>query len=419
VTGPVLAKKRGVCFIKSVKVAVVHDWLQFYGGAERVLNQVLELFPGADLFCLLDFMAPEQRGFLAGKTINTSFIQKLPLARTRYRTYLPLMPLAVEQFDLSGYDVVISSSHAVAKGVLTGPGQLHLCICYTPLRYAWEKQHQYLKQAGLERGIKSWFARALLHRLRNWDYRTANGVDAFIAISKHIAGRIWKTYRREAEVIYPPVDTAGFTPAESSNSQAAGFKDYYLTVSRLVPYKRVDLIVEAFSARPEKQLVVIGEGPEMKKIRKKAGANVTLLGYQPFPVVREYLQQAKGFIFAAEEDFGIAPLEAQACGTPVIAYGRGGALETIIGEKRSGRTGVFFYRQEIDSLLAALDEFEQVAFLISAENCRNNALRFSPDLFRQQFKDFVNGWLDSSFNSKTGNYEVVALPSGECNCKLH
>jgi glycosyltransferase involved in cell wall biosynthesis len=318
-----------------MRIAIVHDWLTTYAGAERVLEQMLICFPDADLFSLVDFLPPGQRDFIQNKRVTTSFIQRMPWARSKYRSYLPLMPLAIEQFDLSSYDLVISSSHAVAKGVITGPDQLHICMCYSPIRYAWDLQHQYLRESGLDRGMKGWLARCVLHRTRMWDQRTANGVDEFIAISNFIARRIRKAYRRDSTVIYPPVDVESFSLRQDK-------EDFYLTASRLVPYKRVDLIVEAFSRMPEKKLVVIGAGPEFSRIKASAGHNVDFLGYQPGEVLRDHMQRARAFVFAAEEDFGIAPLEAQACGTPVIAYGKGGALETIRGEESVEPTGVFF-----------------------------------------------------------------------------
>ncbi len=300
------------------RIAVVHDWLVTYAGAERVLEQILRCYPEADLFSLVDFLPEGGRGFILDKPVTTSFVQGLPFARKKYRAYLPFMPLAVEQFDLSGYDLVISSSHAVAKGVLTGPDQLHLCMCYSPIRYAWDLQHQYLRESGLDRGLKGWMAKALLHYIRLWDTRTANGVDGFIAISGYIARRIRKAYRRESTVLYPPVDVADFPLRREK-------EDFYVTASRMVPYKKVDLIVEAFSSMPDKRLVVIGDGPDLAKVRAKAGPNVELLGFASADVLRDHLQRARAFVFAAEEDFGIAPLEAQACGTPVIACGRCGA----------------------------------------------------------------------------------------------
>ncbi|MEO8330919.1 MAG: glycosyltransferase family 4 protein [Gallionella sp.] len=368
--------------IKQTRIAIVHDWLSVYAGAERVLEQMLACYPQADLFSVVDFIPDGQRGFIQNKSVKTSFIQGLPFARTKYRQYLPLMPLAVEQFDLSDYDLVISSSHAVAKGVLTGPDQLHLCMCYSPIRYAWDLQHQYLRESGLNRGIKGWLAKWMLHRIRIWDTRTANGVDGFIAISHFIERRIRKVYRRDAIVIYPPVDVATFSLQDRK-------EDFYLTASRMVPYKKIDLIVKTFSAMPSKQLVVIGDGPDFDKIKSKAGANVFLLGYQSRDVLRDHMQRAKAFVFAAEEDFGIAPLEAQACGTPVIAYGKGGALETIRGLDKKQPTGVFFSEQTVDSICAAINEFELVQTRISPNECRDNAMRFAPERFRAEFIAFV------------------------------
>jgi glycosyltransferase involved in cell wall biosynthesis len=365
-----------------VKTAIVHDWLVTYAGAERVLEQMLEVLPDAELFSLIEFVPPAERAFLGGREVRTSFIQRLPWARTRYRSYLPLMPLAVEQFDLSGYDLVISSSYAVAKGVLTGPDQLHICMCYSPMRYVWDLQHQYLREGGLSRGLRSGVTRALLHYVRNWDSRTAQGVDEFIAISQFVSRRIRKVYRRQSVVIYPPVDVARFTPEGTR-------EDYYVTASRLVPYKRVDLLVEAFAGLPDRRLVVIGEGPELPRIRSKAGANVSFLGAQPIPVLRQHLQRARAFVFAAEEDFGIAPVEAQACGTPVIAYGKGGALETVHGLDHPRATGVFFEEQTVPAVQHAIRQFEQEEHRITPLDCRQNALRFGSDRFRQEFGALV------------------------------
>ena len=365
------------------KIAIVHDWLPLYGGAERVLEQILIVFPQADVFSMIDAIPPEQRGFLQNKEVKTSFVQNLPGGKTRYRSYFPLMPLAVEQFDLSAYDLVISSSYSFAKGVLTGPDQRHLCYCHSPIRYAWDMQHQYLEQAGLTKGLKSWMVRILLHYIRLWDYRTAGGVDAFAANSAYIARRIMKVYRREAEVIFPPVAVQTFEIGEKK-------EDFYLTASRMVPYKRIDLIAEAFSRIPEKRLVIIGDGPEMASVRAKAGPNVNLLGYKDNPTLRSHMQRAKAFVFAAEEDFGILPVEAQACGTPVIAFGRGGVAETV----NPGETGVLFAEQSAESLVDAIRQFEKIAFRPAA--IRRQAEKFSEEVFRKHFADFVRrnceGW---------------------------
>lgn len=367
-----------------MKIAIIHDWLVTYAGAERVLEQMLKVYPDADLFSMVDYLPEGQRDFILNKTVSTSFIQKLPFSKKKYRSYLPLMPLAVEQFDLSSYDLVISSSHAVAKGVITGPDQLHICMCYSPIRYAWDLQHQYLRESGLDRGFKGFFAKWFLHKVRIWDLRTVNGVDKFIAISDFIGRRIQKVYRRHSTTIYPPVYINDFV---MSNSQK---EEFYFTSSRMVPYKKIDLIVETFTkALPEKKLIVVGDGPDFEKIKKLTSENVTLLGYQKFDVLKEHLAKAKAFIFAAEEDFGIAPLEAQASGTPVIAFGKGGALETIVGLGEDNPTGVFFKEQTVESLALAIRVFEDHQDSIDASDCVQNAQRFSDERFRKEFKDFV------------------------------
>lgn len=367
-----------------MKIAIVCDWLVTYAGAEKVLEQMLNVFPEADLFAVVDFLPEGQRDFIKNKKVTTTFIQNLPRARKKYRNYLPFMPIAIEQLDLSGYDVVISSSHCVAKGVLTGPDQIHISYVHSPVRYAWDLQHQYLREAGLTHGLKSKIARLIMHYMRIWDTRTSNGVDYFIANSHFIVRRIWKCYRREAKVIYPPVDVDKFTFCDKK-------EDFYLTASRMVPYKKMDLIVEAFSKMPDKQLIVIGQGPDFNKIKKLAGPNVKLMGYQPDSVLQDYMQRAKAFIFAAEEDFGITPVEAQACGTPVIAYGKGGSLETVRGYGEMEKpTGIFFSNQKIQDLVDAVSYFEEISQDITAKDCRENAEKFAISVFRKRFSDFVN-----------------------------
>lgn len=365
-----------------MKIAIVHEWLTNYAGSERVVEQMLQVFPSADLFATIDFVPKNERFFLQGKTVKTTFIQNIPFARKKYRQLLPLAPLAIEQHNLSGYDIIISSNHAVAKGVLTGPDQLHICMCYSPIRYAWDLQHQYLAETGLDKGLKGLIAKWLLHKIRLWDYRTASGVDSFIAISNFIARRIWKVYRRESEVMYPPVDVHNFEFYDEK-------ENFYMTASRMVPYKKIDIIVDAFSKLPDKQLIVIGEGPDFEKIKLKATSNVKMMGYQRFEVMKDYMQRAKAFIFAAEEDFGIAPLEAQACGTPVIAFGKGGALETIRGLDHAEPTGLFFAEQTPDAIVAAINEFESLNEIIKHKSCRENSLRFSPKRFRAELKCYV------------------------------
>jgi glycosyltransferase involved in cell wall biosynthesis len=369
-----------------MKIAIVHDWLVTYAGAERVLASLINIWPQADLFSVIDFLSDEDRAQLGGKVAKTTFIQRLPQARTHYQRYLPLMPLAIEQLDLSGYDLIISSSHAVAKGVLSGPDQLHVSYVHSPIRYAWDLQHQYLLESGMSTGFKSKVARMILHYIRMWDQRTSSGVDDFIANSYFIGGRIAKAYRRESTVIYPPVDTLSFTPLETR-------QDYYFTASRMVPYKRMPMIIEAFAAMPDKRLIVIGDGPEMAKARAIHAPNVTLLGFQPFAVLLEHMRNAKAFVFAAEEDFGISPVEAQACGTPVIAFGKGGVLETVCGLDHPQPTGVFYNEQTVSALVAAIGEFEAAQSRISVQACRANAERFSAERFEQEIRNFVESRL--------------------------
>ncbi len=362
-----------------MRTAIVHEWLPVYGGAERVLEQLIHVYPEADLFSLFDFLPDDQRHFLRGKPVTTSFIQKMPFARSKYRYYLPFLPLAIEQFDLTGYDVVVSQSYGVAKGVLTSAQQLHISYVCTPVRYAWDLYFQYLREANLEKGLRAKFVKMMLHYLRLYDVATANRVDVYVANSNYVARRIRKIYRREAHVVYPPVDTEGF----SLETQK---EDYYFTVSRMVPYKKIDLIVEAFSRMPDKKLVVIGEGPEFEKIRRKAGPNVALMGYQPFEVVKRHMARARAFVFAAEEDFGIVPVEAQACGTPVIAFGRGGATETVL----PGETGLFFEEQTVPALIEAVQALEANAHVFSPERIRTHAEGFSQARFRAEMAAIVD-----------------------------
>lgn len=371
------------------RVALVHDWLAAYAGSEKVVEQILQVFPDADLYSVVDFFPESQRGVLGGKHAHTSFIQHLPRARKSFRGYLPLMPLAIEQFDLSGYDLVISSSHAVAKGVLTGPHQVHVSYVHSPIRYAWDLQHQYLAEAGLQRGLKSWIARAVLHYMRIWDQRTASGVDAFVANSAFVGRRIRKAYGCEATVVYPPVDVERF---ELSTQR----EDVYLIASRMVPYKRIPLIVEAFAAMPSRRLVVIGDGPDFARAKACAGPNVTLLGYQPDAVLVDWMQRARAFVFAAEEDFGISVVEAQACGTPVIALGRGGVREIVVESPDAERaTGLFFSEQSVASIVDAVERFEQYP-PFRAEVCRRNAQRFTTERFKREFLGVVERAVDAS-----------------------
>jgi glycosyltransferase involved in cell wall biosynthesis len=365
-----------------MKSALVYDWLVTMGGGEKTLAAIAEVYP-APIYTLVHDAKRLKGSPFEDACVQTSFLQKFPLALRYYRHYLPLFPLAIEQFDLSSHDVIISTSHAVAKGVLTQPYQLHLCYCLTPMRYAWDLTHRYLD--GVQ-GIQKTIAKAALHYLRNWDIASLGRVDHFAAISHYIARRIKKVYGRESMVIYPPVDT-DLMPFRQKK------EEYYLTVSRMVPYKKIDMIVEAFSQMPEKKLIVIGDGPEMKKVKSKASQNVEILGQQSDAMVREYMSKAKAFLFAAEEDFGIVVVEAQACGTPVIAYGKGAALETVIEEK----TGTFFREQTVSSLCDAVRQFEQKEF--DPDEIRRHALFFNRTRFKNEFKQFVERKIEEHYES--------------------
>ncbi len=370
--------------LSHVKVAVVHEWLDTYSGSERVVEQILHCFPQAAVFAVVDFMPAVQRRFLRGRSVTTSFIQRLPFARRYFRSYLGLMPFAVEQFDLANYDLVISSSHAVAKGVITGPDQLHISYVHSPMRYAWDLQHQYLRQANLGRGLKSIYARWLLSRLRQWDVRTAPGVDIFVANSAYIARRIRKAYWRDSDVIHPPVDLDGFGICDAK-------EDYYLVVSRQVPYKRVDLIAAAFAAMPHRRLVIVGDGPEHETVIDAArrAPNIAFRGAVGHDDLVGLMQSARALVVAAEEDFGITMVEAQACGTPVISYGRGGALDIILSGPHAAPTGLLFEEQSTGSIIEAVERFESLDPGISPQACRANAMRFSIGVFRERLRDLV------------------------------
>ena len=360
-----------------MKIAIVHEWLAAYAGSERVVEQMVQLYPEADVYSLVDFLEPEARSLIQHKPVTTSFIQKLPGARQHFRQYLPLMPIAIEQFDLTDYDLVISSHHAMTKGVITRADQLHISYVHTPIRYAWDLQWQYLEQAGLRRGLKGLLTRLIFHYLRLWDVSTANRVDCFVANSRFIARRIEKTYRRPASVIYPPVAVERF---RCDRPRA----DFYLTVSRFVPYKRVDLTIAAFNELGL-PLVVIGDGDQRAQIEKTACPNIQFLGYQSDDMVVDYMERCKAFIYPAEEDFGITLVEAQAAGAPAIAYGRGGATETVI----PGKTGLLFAQQTVESLVQAVREFERSPLSTPAAVMRQHAERFSEQRFRQAFRELV------------------------------
>lgn len=359
-----------------MKIAIIHDWFDTPGGAENVIENLLELYPDADLFSLVDFFSKENREkYLKGKQVSTSFIQKLPFAKTKFRNYLPLFPLAIEQFNLDNYDLIISSSHAVAKGVLTGPHQVHICYQYSPMRYAWDMYHTYFKEHNIT-GIKAFILKKVLHKIRIWDVVSSNRVDHFIAISTLIQDRIRKYYRRDSNIIFPPVNTDIFTCYTQK-------EEFFFTASRLVPYKKVKLIVEAFNENG-KPLKVAGSGEQYEEIKQMAKDNIEVLGYCSDDEMINYMQRSKAFLYAAFEDFGIVPVEAMACGTPIIAYGKGGVLDTV----KEGETGILFKEQSIGSLNSAIMKFENISF--DSEKISDHAKSFSSKRFHKKFKVFVD-----------------------------
>ena len=360
-----------------MKVALVHEWLTNWAGSENVLAELAALFPGAPIYtAVCDPGLKEER--FPDRRVITSFIQRLPGAVRHYQRYLPLMPLAFEQFDLTEYDLVISSSHACAKGVLTRSDALHVCYCHTPIRYAWDMYHDYVREAGRATRM---IARPVMHYLRMWDYLAAQRVDRFVANSRTVAQRIEKRYRRSAEVIHPPVDTEYFVPKGPA-------EDFYLVAGRLVPYKKASLAVEAFT-KMGKPLVVIGDGPERRELERRAGPNVKFLGFQPQEVLREHYQRCRALIFPGEEDFGIVPVEVQACGRPVIAYGRGGTLDTVI----HGKTGLLFQEQSAEGIIKAVELFERMDF--DPAEIAAWAQNFSKANFRRRMKSFIESQVGS------------------------
>jgi glycosyltransferase involved in cell wall biosynthesis len=337
--------------MRKLKVAIIHEWFTTLGGSEFFVKNLYSIFPDADIFTLVANTTILNKLGINPAKVKTSFIQKLPFGLKKYKSYLPLFPMAIEQFNLAGYDLVISSSHAVAKGVLTSPSQIHVCYCHSPIRYAWDLYHQYLQESGLDRGIRGIVAKFFLHRIRIWDVISSNRVDYFLSNSDYIGKRIKKIYRRESRTIYSGINLEDFPLVINKDN-------YYFTCSRFVPYKKINLIVEAFNEMPEKMLVIIGDGPDFTKVKAIAKGNVTLMGYQPFGVLKDYMSRAKAFVFAAEEDFGLVPVEAQACGTPVIAFGKGGVTETVI----ENITGIFFKEQSVESLKEAVRKFDTIDF---------------------------------------------------------
>jgi glycosyltransferase involved in cell wall biosynthesis len=371
--------------MSDINYALVHEWLtpQATGGSELVVKEILQ-FIDADLYALIDFESTNPDSYLYQRKIGTTFLQNLPGAKAGVQKYLPLMPIAIEQLDLRHYDIVLSSSHAVAKGIITTPQQLHICYSHTPMRYAWDLTFDYLRQSRLGQGIPGIFTRYLLHQLRQWDVLSANRVDHFIANSHFTASRIWRCYRRTADVVYPPVNIDRFT----CNAQK---EDFYLTVCRLVGYKQVALIVEAFNQNG-RNLVIIGAGTELQKLQQIAKPNVKILGVQSNAVVQDYLSRARAFVYTACEDFGIVLIEAQACGTPVIAYGVGGAAETVLDIRSHPDcgTGILFPVQTTAAVITAVSVFETYQQQFQSEQIRAHAESFAASVFRSRYLSLLD-----------------------------
>ncbi|MFQ5894543.1 MAG: glycosyltransferase [Nitrospinota bacterium] len=388
-----------------MRVALIHDWLTGMRGGERVLEVLCELFPGAEIFTLVHREGSVSPAIEA-HPIHTSFLQRLPAARRHYRRYLPLMPLAVEQFDLRGFDLVISSSHCVAKGALTRPETPHLCYLHTPMRYAWSGYHDYFGEGRLG-PVGRLLVPPLIHYLRLWDAASVHRVDAFCAISEAVARRVQRYYGRQCQVIHPFVDLSRFEREEEPEG-------YYLLVAAMVPYKRTDLALAAFR-RLGSPLKVVGTGPEMRRLQRDAPSNAEFLGWQSDEALASLYARARALIFPGEEDFGIVPLEAMAAGRPVVAFGRGGALETVVGLDGAGEeppTGLFFGEQTPESLAAAVRRFEEVEGCFSPAACRARARRFS----RESFRAALAAWVEEAAERHRRSVDRARSPAGVPPC---
>ena len=369
-----------------MKVAFVHDWFTISAGAEKVAREIIDVIQPHAVFSMFNFMPfKDVQHITQGRGVKTTFLQQVPQAAEHYRYLLPFYPRAIQSIDLSEFDVIISSSWMAAKGVKKLPHQKHICYCHTPMRMAWGLETVYLEKYGFQSGWKRWIAKLVINRLRKWDVKNASNVDHFIANSSFVAHRIADAYGRNSHVIYPPISTARFKLQEKK-------RDYYFCAARFVDYKNIDLIIEAFTKLPTHKLIIAGTGPMEKLLKKKATPNVRFLGWVDDSTLVYYMQRAKAFINASIEDFGIAGLEAQSCGTPVIALNAGGYRETVI----DGETGIFFHRAHSEALADAILRFEQKSF--DPYVVRKNATRFDENVFKEQMLNF---FLDKCFNRET------------------
>lgn len=366
-----------------MRIALVCDWLTGMRGGERCLEAVCELYPEADIFTLIH-MPGSVSATIESHKIHTSYIRRLPWGGNRFRRWLPLFPNAIKQFDFRGYDYILSFSHCAAKGIRVPSGIPHICYCHTPMRYAWHMRDEYLRRLGcLQRPVVA----LILNHMRNWDRKTSSGVTHFIAVSSNVHGRIKDAYGRESVIIHPPVDCERLTLSEANDG-------YYLIVSALVPYKRVDLAVKAFDGF-DRKLIVVGNGPELPSLKSSAPSNVSFVESADDSEVVDYMQRCRALVFPGEEDFGIVPLEAQSCGKPVIAFGKGGAPETVVGinpddEEDAEATGIFFHEQTPEALRRAILQFEKIEDRFDGRICRSNALKFDRPIYKQAMQDYIN-----------------------------
>jgi glycosyltransferase involved in cell wall biosynthesis len=374
-----------------MKIGVVHDWLPLYGGAEHVVSAIMQTVGPTDLYTLFDFLSVEDRKRIGADRIITSYLNRLPFCQDYYRWTFPFCPMAIENFDMSEYDLVLTSSAAFAKGVIVHPHQRHIAYVHSSIRYAWDQTFEYMDGTSLSRGFRGALLRLLLHNLRTWDTRTSNGPDVLVANSTTVQRRIEQVYGRFSIVLPPPVDIVNFPMCNDRD-------DYFVVASRLVFYKRIDLIVDAFKEMPSRRLVVLGDGPEMKRLKLRAGPNVMIKGHVSRKELVDVVSHAKAFIFASYEDFGIVMAEAQAAGTPVLAFQRGGALDIVRTSKIGCPTGMFFVEQSIGAIKDVVERFILQQSSFTPQACSENAMRFSKENFCSKLTAIIDVTLDPYFN---------------------